>query len=109
MGRRISHDSGHVAESVEALKEDLSHFKKDVLELVQGLAEVGKNKGNELTGRVREEVSHRVDQMRKGLEKVRDSGESSLHSVERTIERHPLMSVACALGMGVLISRFFRR
>jgi len=97
-----------IDDHINSLKEDLAHFKQDVVGLLQSMVEAGKNTGTEVAHQAQREAAHRVQELRKGLERTRDRGKEALESTQHTIEHHPLAAVLTAIGAGFLFGRFFR-
>jgi hypothetical protein len=95
-------DGKDVSESVQALKDDLSKFKTDMLELVKSLVHDGQARGTAFGRRLREAAAAKIDH-------ARQAGECRIEHVEERIATHPIASVLAALGVGVLMGRFLRK
>jgi len=87
---------------VDALRKDLDALRKDLLGAVDSL------KGT-ASGRAEAEL----DALRKRLDRVatnaRASGRESLRQVEDQIEERPLVSLAMAFAVGLILGRLFDR
>lgn len=96
-------------DSVEALKDDLTSFKSDVVTLLENLAAEGKDKSEDVAEAAREKAESGFAAMKERVAQARDCSREAIDTSEQTIRKHPFLSVAVAVGAGALVGRFLRR
>lgn len=99
-------DRGDVRADVEALKQDLNALRRDMQALVQDLISAGKAEAGEaFTNAARS----RLDECGVDLDLLTQRSREVLDTVQEQVERHPLMSVGIAVGVGMMLASIFRR
>ena len=90
---------------MEALRADLAQVRSDLAGVVKSLKEAGKRKA----AGARDSVSHLAEtlggEMAGTYDRVRERGRKSVDAVEHTIGEKPVLSLAIALGLGVLVGK----
>lgn len=87
---------------VDAIRSDIDVLRKDlatVLERIKGTA----------TNRAEAEVQALQRRINKIAQDVQTSGRESLRAVEEQIEERPLVSLAMAFAVGLVLGRLFDR
>lgn len=87
---------------IDSIKSDLDTLRKDlatVLERIKGTA----------TSRAESEIQALQKRINKIAEDVQVSGRESLRAVEERIEERPLVSLAMAFAVGLVLGRLFDR
>ncbi len=102
------HDT-ELAETMEAIREDMRRFKADIKTLVKDLGQAGKEGVATAGEYLRNGAEQGVEGVREKLSKVKDMGAEKMKSADETVKAHPYMTAAVALGVGALLGRFFRR
>ena len=87
---------------IDSIKSDLDTLRKDlatVLERIKGTA----------TSRAETEIQALQKRINKIADDVQVSGRESLRAVEERIEERPLVSLAMAFAVGLVLGRLFDR
>jgi ElaB/YqjD/DUF883 family membrane-anchored ribosome-binding protein len=87
---------------VDAIKSDLDNLRKDlaaVLDRIKGTA----------TSRAESEIQALQKRINKIADDLQTGGRESLRAVEERIEERPLVSLAIAFGVGIVLGRLFDR
>jgi ElaB/YqjD/DUF883 family membrane-anchored ribosome-binding protein len=84
-------------------------LKDDIAKLTAIVGELAKGKVSEASDAAREEIGDILDRSRKAARKFRDRADSTVSSLEQTIEERPVGSVLAALVIGFFIGSMTRR
>jgi len=88
---------GDVSEQIEALRKQLSSLSKTVEDLLSDGADIGgKTKGLVRKGS-------------KAMHEAVEQGKAAISGIESTVSANPLVSVAVAFGIGLMVGRLIRR
>lgn len=91
----------HTAESsTESAKEDIQAIKNDIESLLKRLNSL-KDKSGDV---VSEQLDHLVDSISDLKHKGEKKGEEMLGDIVTSTRKNPLRNLACAFGLGVIIS-----
>lgn len=91
-----------IAEQVKALREDLAKLAETVGDLAVDEAEA-------FNGRVRRKADRLVKKGRKVARNAAARGRKAVDGLEHAVEAEPLVSVAVAFGVGMVIGRLMQR
>lgn len=109
MATTTKNNESEVKENFESLKDDFRKFREDMTELIHSLVDAGKQKGAKVGGRLKDAAEEGYEKVKDGAESVQQIGVNAKKSVESRIEENPLPSVLIAMGLGVLLGKFFRK
>ena len=87
---------------VDAIKADLTALRKDLAGIVETVKTSAK-------GRAESEIEALQERLNKIAADVQGSGREGLRAVEGQIEDKPLVSVAIAFAVGLMLGRLFDR
>ena len=87
---------------VDAIKSDLDALRKDISSVVQTIKGTAKNRAESEI----EALQKRINQI---ASDVQTSGRDSLRAVEGQIGEKPLVSVAIAFAVGLMVGKLFDR
>lgn len=94
---------------VENLRDDLRTLRGDIAELTNGLVNAGQSSVHDLNERLQREVRHRASQARNVFHEARERGEHAVDATRHQIEERPLVSVAGAFGLGMVVGMLMNR
>jgi ElaB/YqjD/DUF883 family membrane-anchored ribosome-binding protein len=89
-----------LSKDVDAIKSDLDALRKDISSVVQTIKGTAKSRADSEI----EALQRRINQI---ASDVQASGRDSLRAVEGQIEEKPLVSVAVAFAIGLILGRVF--
>jgi ElaB/YqjD/DUF883 family membrane-anchored ribosome-binding protein len=89
-----------LSKDVDAIKSDLDALRKDISSVVQTIKGTAKNRAESEI----EALQKRINQI---ASDVQTSGRDSLRAVEGQIGEKPLVSVAIAFAIGLMLGRVF--
>lgn len=91
------------------VQKDIEQLKEDVRKLTDSLQQLGRSKAEQ----GREELSARYDEAKRRAAELRGQAENfadeSLTHARATVAERPFVSLAAALGVGVLLGALIRR
>ena len=97
MADPASRTQDDVSEQIEALRKQLSSLSKTVEDLLSDGADIGgKTKGLVRKGS-------------KAMHEAVEQGKAAISGIESTVSANPLVSVAVAFGIGLMVGRLIRR
>ena len=94
---------------VETLRTDLETVRKDLATLTDTLKETAKARMQLGVETAEAEVKPALAQLRQTLDKARGRGREGLQTVAGQVEERPLVTLAAAFGLGLLIGRLLDR
>jgi ElaB/YqjD/DUF883 family membrane-anchored ribosome-binding protein len=98
--RETSMAERDLSKDVDAIKSDLDALRKDISSVVQTIKGTAKNRAESEI----EALQKRINQI---ASDVQTSGRDSLRAVEGQIGEKPLVSVAIAFAIGLMLGRVF--
>lgn len=87
-------------ESTESAKDDILAMKKDIKDLITRLGSL-KGKGGDIMAEQLEHLSDAISDLKKKGEK---KGKEMKNDLVSSTREHPLRNLACAFGLGALLS-----
>lgn len=93
-------------EELEALKSEIDRLRKQVAEL--STAREGKTHAQEGEGSgLHEAVRGPLEELLHKFDSSREQGEKVVKDLAEEVERHPLVSVMAAFGLGYVVAKLF--
>jgi len=98
-------------ENVSAIEREIAQIREDIANLAASVkqhGEVSTSKGTfaSETGSGTDEQNGWAE-LQQALKDMRARGETALHDLTMEVERHPLRSIAVAIGIGYIAGRLF--
>lgn len=109
MAARQAASNDKASDDLDDLKGDIDKLREDLLTLTQHMKSLGGNALSEAQQKGAEKVDLLRTELERTAKQVRSHGEASLADFEKTIRDKPLLSLAAAFGVGMLISRLLDR
>lgn len=94
---------------LNTLKADFRDMQADLRKVLAGLRSESTGRLGDLRQRIREQASHRVEQLKDGMAHARVYGHRAADRMERQVKERPLVSILAALGIGALLGRLLTR
>lgn len=91
------------------LKSDLGRIRDDLSEIAQALMDASKSEMSETRERLQSMAQQRLETVRSALESAKGQGKSTTEMLQRTIEERPLVSIAVAFGVGMMLGSLMNR
>jgi ElaB/YqjD/DUF883 family membrane-anchored ribosome-binding protein len=98
-----------LADSVDALKDDMRRFKGDVVNLLHGVGQAGRESIASAAKQVRSTAEHGMQGLHSGYEMARDFSFEQAKIADQQVRAHPYWVALIAAGIGCLIGRLLLR
>jgi ElaB/YqjD/DUF883 family membrane-anchored ribosome-binding protein len=98
----VASDLGDLRADIEKLRGDLSALAKHMKEFSGSAVAEAQRAGSDQIDVLRTELERTAQQLKR-------QGEASVAEVEKTIQDRPLLSLAAAFGIGMLVTRLLER
>lgn len=110
---RASHGTGSASadlrHDVDAIKDDLSTLKMDVVAAMRDLIEAGKSEAGDKKAQIEDAIRERLDRLNDAAQGVAARGRRVAQSAQHYVEEKPFQSIAVAFGVGLLLGAVLRR
>jgi|KBSSwiStaDraftv2_1062776.scaffolds.fasta_scaffold928704_3 ElaB/YqjD/DUF883 family membrane-anchored ribosome-binding protein len=101
--------SADLRRDIDALKDDISTLKVDLVAAMRDMVDAGKSEAGDAKERLESAVRDRLDKLGDTAKEAAARGRRAVESAERYVEDNPLQSLAVAFGVGVLLGAVLRR
>ncbi len=91
-----------LSEDIDALRADLEALRRDFARVVETAKDTA-------SSRAQSEIDELQQRLNKLAGEIQSGGRESLRAVEEQVESRPLMSVALAFAIGLILGRAFDR
>lgn len=98
-----------LTEDYEALKDNFSQLRTDVVDLLSHAFGLGKSSANSIGSSVKHQASDAVDTLKDQISNLRKQGGDQVHAVGKRIEDNPIASTAIAFGVGFVLAKLMSR
>lgn len=101
--------SEDVQKELNQLREDLQSMRGDMSELVQSIADLGRQRASGLGDEASQQLHDRLEQLEQTYGRAQQRGKEAYGDMERRIRERPLTSLCFALGLGVVLGTLLHR
>ena len=101
--------AGEFRRDIDALKDDFSLLKADLIAAMRALIEAGKSQTGETREQLEAALQEKMDRLNAATGDLADRGREAARSAQRYVEHNPLQSLAVAFGVGVLVGAVLRK
>ena len=97
------------SDDLGALKADIGKLQSDLSSLTKHMKDIGGSAVADAQKAGTDKVDELRDELERTAQRLKRQGEASVAEVEKTIQERPLLSLAAAFGVGMLITRLLDR
>lgn len=98
-------DRAELQKEIAVLKSDMGEIREHLATLVQTMKEVAKAEGGEAKARIEAETQSLAERLKTAVEEARGQGRRAYATLEQHIEERPIVSLAAAFGIGLLLGK----
>jgi len=96
-----------IREELDALKEDLTHLRGDLGDLLKALKSSGKSQAANVGAKLQEETMYRMGQIRGAVDTAKDYGYKAYRQAHKKLGARPVTGILAAFAVGMVLGRLF--